>query len=350
MELPQRPGAVERARGQVGHQLGELAGTARRRAGWSAARGSRGRSRGPPPASGAAGRRAPRPSACGRAAPAAPARRPASGSGGSPARRARRSGSKTMAPRMWRWVVGDSRARNAPSSPVRRAHGVTDPSTRSRRGPARTSSSELDLDEPGRLHPLDHQLGDPVAPLDPVGDLGIGVDQQHGQLVPVAGVDQSGGVEAGHPVAEGQSAPGLDEAGVSLGEGQGDPGRAPWPARRSGSSRTSMRATRSAPASPGVGVAGQRQVGVEAHHRAPAGPGRCPPPSSSLRPSPARPAHPPDATARHPAPPSPHPSPRRRPVRRARSRAVARFLTVRHLGGGHPSGSVTACWCGWIWR
>ena len=72
-------------------------------------------------------------------------------------------GSKTMAPRMWRWVVGDSRARKAPSSPVSAGHAVTGPSTRSRRGPARSPPSEPTSTNAGRLDPLDHQLGDAVA-------------------------------------------------------------------------------------------------------------------------------------------------------------------------------------------
>ena len=80
--------------------------------------------------------------------------------------RAPRSGSKTIAPMMWRWVVGDSRARNAPSRPVRRAipYRPVDPK------PPRPRSA-LDqlvhLDEVGRLDPLDDQLGDPVTPLHP---------------------------------------------------------------------------------------------------------------------------------------------------------------------------------------
>src|SRR5436309_2371629 len=71
--------------------------------------------------------------------------------------------------------------------------------------------------EPGRLHPLDHQLGDAVTAAHPVGGAGVGVDEQDADLVTVAGVDQPRRVEAGHPVGEGQPAAGLDEPRVPVG-------------------------------------------------------------------------------------------------------------------------------------
>src|SRR5579884_1073771 len=54
------------------------------------------------------------------------------------------------------------------------------------------------------LDGLDHQLGDPVAPVHLVGLDRVGVDQQNLELAPVAGIDQARGVETGDPVAQGQ--------------------------------------------------------------------------------------------------------------------------------------------------
>ena len=76
----------------------------------------------------------------------------------------------------------------------------------------------------GRLAPLHDELGDAVAPLDQVVLVGVGVDQQHPQLVAVAAVDQARRVEAGDAVAQGQAAAGLHEPGVALGHGEGDAG------------------------------------------------------------------------------------------------------------------------------
>ena len=59
---------------------------------------------------------------------------------------------------------------------------------------------------------------------------GVGVDQEHLELVAVAAVDQPGRVEAGDAVLEGQAAAGLDEPGVPGGEGDGDAGRDEGPA------------------------------------------------------------------------------------------------------------------------
>lgn len=83
----------------------------------------------------------------------------------------------------------------------------------------------LDHLEHGVVDPLDHQLSDPLPTrhLERLG--GVGVDEQHLQLPPVAAVDESGGVEAGHAVVEGETAARLDEAGVALGDGHRQPGR-----------------------------------------------------------------------------------------------------------------------------
>ena len=98
--------------------------------------------------------------------------------------------------------------------------------------------------------------------LDLVVLVGIGVDQQHAQLVSVAAVDQARRVEARHPVAQRQPAAGLHEPGVPVGQGQGDAGGhggapAPAPQQDRGPGHE---------VGPGVahpGVRGQGQVGVE---------------------------------------------------------------------------------------
>jgi len=167
---------------------------------------------------------------------------------------------------MWRCMVGDSKARKAPSRPV---SGCTAPSPP---GGAEAAQAPLTRPEPvdgherRPLHPLDDQLGDPVPPVDGVVGRRVGVHQQHGQLVPVAGVDEARGVQAGHPVPESQPAAGLHEAGMARGDGQGDPRgdrRPPAPGRQ-GHVRPRHQVGTGV-AVPGVG--GQRQAVVEAHHR-----------------------------------------------------------------------------------
>src|SRR5438270_6119426 len=60
---------------------------------------------------------------------------------------------------------------------------------------------------------LDDELGDTVADLDLERLRGVVVDQDHPDLVAVAGVDQTRGVQAAHAVAERQTRPGQDETG-----------------------------------------------------------------------------------------------------------------------------------------
>jgi len=76
-----------------------------------------------------------------------------------------------------------------------------------------------DGDELARLDRLHHELGDAVAAVHLIGIARIGVHQDHLELVAVAGVDEAGGVQHGHPVAKGQSAAGQDEAGMPGGDG-----------------------------------------------------------------------------------------------------------------------------------
>ncbi len=83
----------------------------------------------------------------------------------------------------------------------------------------------VDLDEAARLDPLDHQLGDPLTAHDLERHGRVGVDQQHLEFAPVAGVDQARRVEAGDTVSQGQAAAWLDEAGVALRNGDGGSGR-----------------------------------------------------------------------------------------------------------------------------
>ena len=63
-----------------------------------------------------------------------------------------------------------------------------------------------------------------------VGLAGIGVDQDHLQLVAVAGVDEPGRVQHRHAVAQGQAAAGQHEAGVAGGHGHGHARRHQRPA------------------------------------------------------------------------------------------------------------------------
>ena len=99
---------------------------------------------------------------------------------------------------------------------------------------------------------------------------GIGVDEDHLQLVAVAGVDQSGRVEHGQAVAQGEAAAGQHEPGMTGGTATATPvgTRARPPAA---SSVTSSRASRSRPASPSRAYAGsgssgsRRTTGLDDH-------------------------------------------------------------------------------------
>jgi hypothetical protein len=68
------------------------------------------------------------------------------------------------------------------------------------------------------------KLGDAVAPseLDVIVTV---VDQQHGDLPPVARVDQAGPVDNSYPVSPGVPRSGEDQPGVTLGNGHCDAGR-----------------------------------------------------------------------------------------------------------------------------
>jgi oligoribonuclease len=79
--------------------------------------------------------------------------------------------------------------------------------------------------ETGVLHALHHQLGDSVPAADLEVGARVGVQDDDGQLVAVAGVDQSGAVGQGDPVAKCQTAARLHEPGVAGGYGNPDPSR-----------------------------------------------------------------------------------------------------------------------------
>ncbi len=116
--------------------------------------------------------------------------------------------------------------------------------------------------EGGRFDPVNHQLGDAVAPLDLVGRERVQVDEQDPELVAIPGVDETGAVEHGDAVAQRQAAAGLHEPGVSLGNGDGDAGGDEGPA----AGRRQHNAAAGDEIGPGVarpGVGGQCQVGIE---------------------------------------------------------------------------------------
>jgi oligoribonuclease len=84
------------------------------------------------------------------------------------------------------------------------------------------------------LDGLDDELGDAVSSFDLVVDRGVGVDEQDAQFVAVSGVDEAGGVETSHPVAQGQAATGKDEAGIPRRKSHGDAGGHEGPASAGG--------------------------------------------------------------------------------------------------------------------
>ena len=109
---------------------------------------------------------------------------------------------------------------------------------------------------------LDHQLRDPVAPLDFVRLIGVGVDQQDLDLVARAGVDEAWRVETRDAMAESQSAPGLHEAGVARRDGESDAGgnEGPSATRRQDRGLTGQKV---AAAVVGPGIRRQRKIGIE---------------------------------------------------------------------------------------
>jgi hypothetical protein len=83
----------------------------------------------------------------------------------------------------------------------------------------------LDRLEADALDPLDHELRYAIAADHLVVGIGVGIHQEHPQLVSVTAVDQPRRVEAGHTVAQCQPAARLHETSESLGQGHGYPRR-----------------------------------------------------------------------------------------------------------------------------
>ena len=75
------------------------------------------------------------------------------------------------------------------------------------------------------VDPLDHQLGDAVAAVDPVVDVGVGVDQHRLDLAPVRGVDQPGSVDDADAVLQREPRPRHDEPAVTDRDRDRDAGR-----------------------------------------------------------------------------------------------------------------------------
>ena len=120
---------------------------------------------------------------------------------------------------------------------------------------------DVDLDEPGALEPLDHQLGDPVAAaqLDRLDR--VVVDQHHLDLAAVARVDGAGGVDDREAVARRQPGARVDQRDEAVGQRERDPGRhqRPLPRRQrhvDGGHQVGAGVA-------GMGVRRGRQVGVE---------------------------------------------------------------------------------------
>lgn len=65
---------------------------------------------------------------------------------------------------------------------------------------------------------------DPVAAVQAEGFLGVGVDQGHPDLAPVARVDGAGGVDQGDAVLGGQAGARVHEGCVAVGQRDGEPG------------------------------------------------------------------------------------------------------------------------------
>jgi len=116
--------------------------------------------------------------------------------------------------------------------------------------------------ELGLRYGFDDQLGHPVAPVHLVGRLRVGVDEQDPQLVPVASVDQAGGIQDSNTMAHCQTAPGLHKAGVTGRDGDCDP-RRDESAPATGGDGDIVARTQVGSGIAGPGITRQLQVSVE---------------------------------------------------------------------------------------
>ena len=131
-------------------------------------------------------------------------------------------------------------------------------------GPPRRAFEGRHRRERHMLDPLHDELGDAVPPANLVVGTGIGVDQQHPDLVAIATVDEARGVEAGDAVPQRQPASGLNKSCVSLGDRQRDAGadeRSTTPAPQC----DGLAGNEIGAGVAGPGVVGQRKVGIEAN-------------------------------------------------------------------------------------
>jgi hypothetical protein len=124
----------------------------------------------------------------------------------------------------------------------------------------------VDDTERAPLDPLDNELRDAITSVELVLGDRIGVHEQDLQLVSVTGIDEAGGVQAGHAVPKGESAPRLDEAGVTLGQGQRHPGGHESPAATGRQQDVHPRHQIGSGVA-GVGIARHREVGIETDDR-----------------------------------------------------------------------------------
>ncbi len=112
----------------------------------------------------------------------------------------------------------------------------------------------------GAGHGLDDELGDAFTPREARG-LAVVIDQQHFHLAAIPRVDEAGGVEDRHPVAESQTRPGQDQSRVAGRDRDGHASRHQRPG--AGSQRHGLGG---AEVEAGVAVAGvgrERHGGVE---------------------------------------------------------------------------------------
>src|SRR5665811_1945551 len=91
--------------------------------------------------------------------------------------------------------------------------------------PPLTARKRLHFDEVGLADPLDHELGDPVAPDDAECLVAIRVEQVDEDLAAVPRVDRAGRVDHRNAVSGCQPRARVDEPGIPSGEGDGDTGR-----------------------------------------------------------------------------------------------------------------------------
>jgi oligoribonuclease len=116
--------------------------------------------------------------------------------------------------------------------------------------------------ELGLLHRLDDELGDSVTPVNLVRARGVCVDEQDTQFVPVAGIDEAGGVETRHTVAKGEPAPRLYETGVARWKGDGHT-RGHEGSSSAGSKHGVVARVEVGPGIALARIGGHRQVGIE---------------------------------------------------------------------------------------